>query len=149
MSITSKAPSCFQSLIVNWLTPQVFSNGFFQKSPTSLHSRAKPGHRVSASLSKGFCGKAILCGSGIDMIILSPSPSAFAKMPLTGLRGLHCVLVALWLHECFLSALTRSGHIWELCLIAAGVVNYEVHFQRAIQMALWGTEATTTPRRNK
>lgn len=49
------------------------------------------------------------------------------------------------LHECFLSAgergLRLSGSLWELCLIAACVVNYEVHFQRAVQIALWGTAA--------
>lgn len=44
--------------------------------------------------------------------------------------------------------LRRPGSLWELCLIAACVVNYEVHFQRAVQIALWGTAARTRLRRN-
>ena len=40
-----------------------------------------------------------------------------------------------------------SGSLWELCLIAACVVNYEVHFQRAVQIALWGTAARTKLKR--
>lgn len=42
--------------------------------------------------------------------------------------------------ECFLSAgekgLRLSGSLWELRLIAACVVNYEVRFQRVVQIAL-------------
>lgn len=37
--------------------------------------------------------------------------------------------------------LRLPGSLWELCMIAACVVNYEVHFQRAVQMTLWGTAA--------
>lgn len=38
--------------------------------------------------------------------------------------------------------LRLSGSLWELCLIAACVVNYEVRFERAAQIALWGTAAS-------
>lgn len=44
--------------------------------------------------------------------------------------------------------LRLSGSLWELCLIAACVVNYEVHFQRAVHIALWGTAARTEIRGN-
>lgn len=44
--------------------------------------------------------------------------------------------------------LRLSGSLWELCLIAACVVNYEVRFERAAQIALWGTAARNKLRRN-
>lgn len=44
--------------------------------------------------------------------------------------------------------LRLTGSLWELCLIAACVVNYEVRFERAAQIALWGTAARIKPRRN-
>lgn len=44
--------------------------------------------------------------------------------------------------------LQLSGPLWELCLIVACVVNYEVHFQKTVQMALWGTAVKTRLRRD-
>lgn len=55
---------------------------------------------------------------------------------------------ALWVCIVLEKGLWLSGSLWELCLIAACVVNYEVHFQRAVQIALWGTAASTRLRRN-
>lgn len=44
--------------------------------------------------------------------------------------------------------LRLSGSLWELCLIAACEVNYEVRFERAAWIALWGTAASRKLRRN-
>lgn len=137
---------------MNWITLSAC-----HLSSSKSHRRPPPSGDMSHHLlyvSEGTFSLRIWHWADDNTVTFSPPHSLqtvlFHFHPLT--LYFSATIMALWVCMSVFFPLEKglwlSGSLWELCLIAACVVNYEVHFQRAVQIALWGTAARTKLKRN-